>query len=247
VPLAITVAASNRNDQWPSNPAFSNFGSCVDVIAPGVDVVSAYIGGPNSAASASGTSMAAGVASGVAAIQMTFGHQTPQAIDAALKTVGVSGAITSVPNGTNNLLIQSTNFFPSSNTTPGGGTLESPTPGGDNTEVTVPPVSDPDVDTSFKVWMSRMRDSSGNLTNQAKMYAKNPIGQGKVQFYLNGREIAWIRAVDETDPKLRLVSEGPMAGIAYLVRTVNLAGGKNALEIYLNGERLRRTAYSFIG
>ena len=111
VPLAITVAASNRNDQWPSNPAFSNFGSCVDVIAPGVDVVSAYIGEASSAAQKSGTSMAAGVASGVAAIQMTFGHQTPQAIDAALKTVGVSGAITSVPNGTNNLLIQSTNYF----------------------------------------------------------------------------------------------------------------------------------------
>jgi len=38
-----------------------------------------------------------------------------------------------------------------------------------------------------------------------------------------------------------------MAGIGYLVRTVNLVGGKNALEIYVEGERLRRTAYTFIG
>ena len=99
----------------------------------------------------------------------------------------------------------------------------------------------------ISVWTVRMRDSSGNLTNEAKMYAKNPIGEGKVQFYLNGREIAWIRAVDESDPKLRLVTEGPMAGIGYLVRTVTLMPGKNALEIYVEGERLRRTAYSFIG
>jgi hypothetical protein len=195
--------------------------------------------------------MAAGVASGVAAIQMTFGHQTPQAIDTALKTAGVSGVITGVPSGTNNLLIQSTNFYPTNGGTQGDTTLTGPNQSGDDTTVGVPPVTDDPtadpVDTSFNVWSVRMRDASGNLTNQAKMYAKNPIGEGKVQFYLNGREIAWIRAVDETDPKLRLVTEGPMAGIGYLVRTVNLVGGKNALEIYVDGERLRRTAYTFIG
>jgi subtilisin family serine protease len=250
VPLAITVAASNRNDAWPSNPVFSNFGSCVDVIGPGVDVPSAYIGGSNTAALASGTSMAAGVVSGVAAIQMTNGYQTPQAVDTALKTVGVANVITGVPLGTNNLLVQSTNFYPTGGTA-GTTPLTGPTETGDNTEVAVPPVTDDPaagpVDTSFNVWTVRMRDAQGNLTNQAKMYAKNPIGEGKVAFFVNGREIAWIRAVDETDPKLRLVTEGPMAGIGYLVRTVNLVGGKNALEIYVNGERVRRTAYSFIG
>lgn len=271
VPLAITIAASNRNDQWPSNPVFSNFGSCVDLIAPGVEVASAFIGGPSSTASASGTSMAAGVASGVAAIQMTNGHRTPAEIDSALKTVGLAGVVTGVPVNTNNVLLQSTNFYPTSGGQATDTTLTAPTAGGDATEVGVPPVTDdpndggvtppadpeteepnPDadpapVDDSFKVWTVRMRDAEGNLTNQAKLYAKNPIGEGKVQFVLNGREIAWIRATDETDPKLRLVTEGPMAGIGYLVRTVNLVGGKNGLEIYVEGERIRRTAYTFIG
>lgn len=274
VPLAITVAASNRDDQWPSNPVFSNFGSCVDIIAPGVEVASAYIGGPNSAASASGTSMAAGVVSGVAAIQMTNGHRSPGEIDSALESVGVAEAITGVPANTSNVLLQSANFYPST----GGAVTTDPLTGpgqtGDGSAVGVPPVTEeptppagggggsalppeePEeepvvepvpVDDTFKVWTVRMRDAQGNLTNQAKLYAKNPIGEGKVQFYLNGREIAWIRAIDETDPKLRLVTEGPMAGIGYLVRTVNLVGGKNALEIYVEGERIRRTAYTFIG
>lgn len=74
----------------------------------------------------------------------------------------------------------------------------------------------------------------------AKMYAKNIVGAGKVQFMFNGEEIAWVRAEDTADPKLRLVEESN-----YLVRTVELVEGqKNVLEVYLDGERVRRTAYS---
>lgn len=73
---------------------------------------------------------------------------------------------------------------------------------------------------------------------QAKIWAKNAVGVGKIQFKVGGREIAWIRAADETDPKLRKVNN-----LYYLVRTVNLKDGKNALEVYLDGERLRRVAY----
>jgi hypothetical protein len=91
----------------------------------------------------------------------------------------------------------------------------------------------------LKTWTKRM---VGNT--QAKMYAKDVIGQGKVSFRVNGKEIAWVRAVDATDPKLRLVTTGPMAGANYLVRTVNLKKGKNVLEIFVDGKRLTRTAYS---
>jgi len=92
-------------------------------------------------------------------------------------------------------------------------------------------------------WTKRMVSATGTPTAEVKFYAKNPIGAGKVQFMLNGREIAWIRAIDGTDPKLRTVTAGPMAGVSYLVRTITLAPGKNALEIYVNGERVRRVAY----
>jgi len=96
----------------------------------------------------------------------------------------------------------------------------------------------PGLDTEFKVWTKRLNDG------EAKMYAKNVVGQGKVTFVLNGEEIAWIRAADLNDRKLRIVTEGPMTGAHYLVRTVDLNPGRNVLEIYQDGERIRRTIYS---
>jgi ELWxxDGT repeat protein len=81
-----------------------------------------------------------------------------------------------------------------------------------------------------------------NLTNgPVKMYAKNIVGAGKVQFMVNGKEVAWVRAVDETDAKLREAN-----GSYYLVRTVDLVEGqKNVLEIYVDGVRSARSAYSY--
>jgi hypothetical protein len=73
----------------------------------------------------------------------------------------------------------------------------------------------------------------------AKMYAKNIVGAGKVQFFHNNKEIAWVRAADALNPKLRSAF-----GAFYLVRTVKLVDGKNVLEVYIDGERVRRTAYS---
>ena len=35
-----------------------------------------------------------------------------------------------------------------------------------------------------------------------KIYAKDPIGDGKIQFFVDGKEIAWVNAIDEADPKL---------------------------------------------
>jgi len=81
-------------------------------------------------------------------------------------------------------------------------------------------------------------------TDTIKFYAKNPVDQGKVQFFVDGREVAWVRAVDATDPKLRVITtDGPMAGVSYLVRTVELNPGKNRFEIRVNGERVWRATY----
>ena len=71
-----------------------------------------------------------------------------------------------------------------------------------------------------------------------KMYAKDPIGDGKIQFFVDGKEIAWVNAVDEADLKLSFASSYP-----YLVRSVALHEGKNRFEIKLDGVRVWRTTY----
>ena len=84
----------------------------------------------------------------------------------------------------------------------------------------------------FKVWTKLQ---SGN---KVKMHAKNPMGEGKIQFLVNGEEIAWVNAVDETDPKLNSAN-----GASYLVRTVDLEPGKNRFEIKQDGQRIWFATY----
>ena len=86
-------------------------------------------------------------------------------------------------------------------------------------------------------WTKNLNDGT------VKMYAKNIVGAGKVQFMLNGQEVAWVQAADTADPKLLLAGA---EGSAYLVRTVDLVEGqKNVLEIWVDGVRTARSAYSY--
>ena len=84
----------------------------------------------------------------------------------------------------------------------------------------------------FSYWTKKVSET------QVKMYAKNVIGEGKIQFFEDGEEVAWIRAETEDDPKLTSA-----IGSYYLVRTIDLEPGKNRLEIRVDGERVRFNTY----
>lgn len=64
-PNAITVGAIGAADEFAS---YSNFGACVDIFAPGSNIVSAGIENNTDTATASGTSMAAPHVAGIAAL-----------------------------------------------------------------------------------------------------------------------------------------------------------------------------------
>ena len=90
-PSAITVGASTSADGQAS---FSNFGTCVDLFAPGVSISSSYITSDVSFATMSGTSMAAPhVAGAVALLLQQTPTLTPAQVWAALDADAVVGRV----------------------------------------------------------------------------------------------------------------------------------------------------------
>ena len=66
---AITVAATDPDD---ARAYFSNYGTCVDVFAPGTDITSAWIDGDDATNTISGTSMASPHVAGAAAVHLSL-------------------------------------------------------------------------------------------------------------------------------------------------------------------------------
>jgi len=97
VPAAITVAASDVNDIFAS---FSNRGKCVDIIAPGFGIASAWIGSNTATKTISGTSMASPHVAGAVARALSVGRSASNVLAEAL-----TNKITQVPAGTPNKLL----------------------------------------------------------------------------------------------------------------------------------------------
>ncbi|MCX5148598.1 S8 family peptidase [Streptomyces sp. NBC_00320] len=104
VPEAITVASSTIDDEQSS---FSNFGSVVDLYAPGSDITSDWKDSDTATKTISGTSMATPHVVGAAAVYLA-GHPsaTPAQTAAALTAAATAGAVSNPSPGTANKLLK---------------------------------------------------------------------------------------------------------------------------------------------
>jgi len=116
-PNALTTGATTQSDAVAS---FSNYGTCVDLLAPGVNVTSDWYTTTTATNTISGTSMATPHVAGAAAAYLSTNRSaTPAQVATALTSNATANAISGVSNGTPNKLLY-TGFI-------GGGSPPPPT------------------------------------------------------------------------------------------------------------------------
>jgi subtilisin family serine protease len=99
----ISVGATGSSDDFAY---FSNYGTCVDINAPGVNITSLWIGASGTTNTISGTSMASPHVAGVAALYLqTNPSATPAQVRSALTSNATPNVITGLPAATPNLLL----------------------------------------------------------------------------------------------------------------------------------------------
>ena len=102
-PSAITVGATGTND---ARASFSNFGSCLDIFAPGVSIPSAWYTSNTATRTASGTSMASPHVAGAAALVLSANPSwSPSQVTNFLVSNATTGVVSNAGSGSPNRLL----------------------------------------------------------------------------------------------------------------------------------------------
>jgi serine protease len=102
---AVTVGSTTSSD---ARSSFSNYGSCLDVFAPGSSITSAWYTSNTATNTISGTSMASPHVAGVAALYLAANTgASPATVANAITSTSTTGKVTSAGTGSPNRLVYS--------------------------------------------------------------------------------------------------------------------------------------------
>jgi subtilisin family serine protease len=211
-PDAITVAATDTND---ARATYSNYGTCVDIFAPGSNILSATKTGDTTTGKMSGTSMATPHIAGVAALYLaTNPTWTPTQVRTAMINDATPNKITDTKNTPNKLTY--TGNITTTNTTPTPTTpAPKTTPAG--TTVTVTNATD------YKIADRATVDSPLTVANAAGNGSKTTQIKLSVKHADRGDLAVYLIAPDGTQLKLKSATSGDDVRDLNATWTVNLS------------------------